>query len=327
MQVIGKMCIRIAFFNRDASLRAYSRQNTLNLGRFSQQIVIGIPQTLADRIGHVLGFPQRVNHGHHQRTAVANSSRGDIRHLDIAVPADEFHLSLYLRCFHNAKDIEHIAYRFPAHFVVADLIVVDGIMDRFGGSRGVPRGLLRNLGSIVHRAIGIVGLEVSRYTVGAVGHPNPVLADGTDYVNIGQLGVVAHPVLSHTGARHTKVNKGFMICIRIGDGIRAIAVTGCGTAYAHGDNAAKLKGLICGIRIGVVIKGKLTLKALVHGQIPAYVPLCRLCSVGATLTPEIAHMGQGIVPRRDLSLQCLLASRKECLTLLIFGRAGLPDTD
>ena len=50
-------------------------------------------------------------------------------------------------------------------------------MNRLGCGGGVPGGRLLYLCGIVHRAIGIMRLEILTDTIGAVGHPDPIIAD------------------------------------------------------------------------------------------------------------------------------------------------------
>ena len=118
-----------------------------------------------------------------------------------------------------------------------------------------------------------------------------------------------------------------MICIRIGNRIGTVAVASRSAANANRNDAAKLKGLVGSCRIAVVVKSQLCLKALVHCQILLYIPLGSLRTIRTTLTPEIRHVGQSEVSRRNFLAQSFLTGRKQRLTFFILCCARLPYID
>ena len=157
------------------------------------------------------------------------------------------------------KDIQDISHAFATDLIISDLIVVNGIVygRRRGG--GIPALLLCYLRGIVHGAVFVMFVEIGGNAVGSVGHPDPILADRADGPDVGKLGIVAQPILCHTGAGHSQINKGFVIGVGIGDLVYAVAVAACRAAYADGNNAAKGKGPLGGCGITVVIEGELGL--------------------------------------------------------------------
>ena len=327
LQVILEICVRIALDYADGRLVAVHLQAALGFEGIGKQVVVIPGKPLGKRVGHVLGRPERIHHRHDQRAARTRFGRVHQVDLAISVPADQPDLGLYLGSLDHAQHDQRIAHRLSADLVIADLVVVDRIVYRRRGGGGIPGSLLCHLCDVVHRAVCIMRVEVIGHAVCAVRHPYPVITDGADRPDIGQRGVVAQPELRHARAAHAKVNKGFVILIRIGNAVGAIAVARCRAAHANRDNAAEFKGLGSGFGVAVVVKRQLGLKALVHGKVLLHVPFSGFCSVAAALAPEIAHVRECVVPCGNFLLQRLLASGKERLALLVFGRARLPYAD
>ena len=144
----------------------------------------------------------------------------------------------------------------------------------------------------------------------AIWHPYPVITDIAYTPDIRQFRIVDHPILGNTGAAESQVHKGLMVCIGVGNRIHTVAITSCCTAHTNRNNTTEFKSFVGSVSIAIMVKRHFCLKTVMHGKILVYIPLSRLRTVTAALTPEVSHMGQGEMSRGDFFSQCFLAGSK-----------------
>ena len=294
-----------------------------------RQKIIPLPaQTFTQGVCDRLCIPQWVDHGHHQCSAACRCGCRDLFCGGITVPGHKSHRSIHLWCFQEAHIDERCPHGFPSHLIIADLVIVDGVMDSRRRGGGVPAFPLLHLSRVVHGAVFIVGQEVIRHTVRPIGHIDPFFTDVAYQPDIRQIRVVAHPVLGHPGAGHLQILKGFVVAARGGIGVDAGTVTVAPVAACPDRNdSAVFEGLLGCIPIGIMVKGQLRFEAFVHGQVFGYIVFRSHRVVVAALAPEVGHMAQGKVACGDFLAQCLGASAEHGLALFILGRSRLPDID
>ena len=288
------------------------------------QVIVIVMQPIGERIGHIFTPGYRTNHRNDQRAALRSGNALDFLNFLITCPVNELDGSLFRVIRFFSQQNQCVAHGFPAQFIIADLVIVNGVVNGLGSRGFIPAVLLLHLGGVIHGSVGVVLVKIFADTVGSVGHPDPILTDGANQMNIGQFGIVAHPILRHPGAAHAQIHKGLMIGIRILIAVHAVTVTGSSTAHTDRNNAAHFKGLGSGSRIRVMIKCQFGLEAFVHGQILLYIPLSALGSVRTALAPEVGHVAEGKVTGSNFLTECFGASGKQGLALLIFRCSGLP---
>ena len=292
-----------------------------------QQIVVFIPQAVAQLIGDILGAVAGRDHRNCQCAGICHLRGRDGGYLPVAGPVYKPDGGGFSGIGDLAQQDQGIPGGLPAYFVIADLIVVDGILHGGSGGGGVPGGFLGHLRGVVHRSVSVMGSEVFRHTVGAVRHGHPAFADVADHVDLRVVGICRQPVLGHTLAAH------FQFFVGCKEGavrgiVKAVFVAVAGLVHMarQGDgDVGKFQFL--GGSVAVQVCGQFLFQAVMHGQILLHIPFGGLRFVGTALAPEITHMGQGEVACGDLLAEGLLAGFEQGDTFLILGGAVLPLLD
>ena len=268
-----------------------------------------------------LGPVQGVHHRYHGLGLGEDIGIRLARQIGVAVPSVELDGLLNIRLLIGVQPVVQIPGSLAAHLVVADLVIVDGILyiiHRLGHGQGA------GLDGIVY-AVRIAGLKESLYRAGAVLPGDPIVTDITDHMDILICIRIAvcHIILRNTGTGHFQI-----VIVRI-IGFRSLfiglAVGIVRAAATDKDHVGALQRTLAGSAAKVI--AQVLLELFVHGGEVIHIPVGSLDAVGAALTPEVTHIGQGIVAGSDLLVQGLLGCLEQRHRLLIITAGRHPCRD